>query len=468
MPGTYQTHGLTFCSGVKVLGSGIDVTILQFPYQTPNGSTMIESAYVGGYPQTNIVVSDLTCDLGYSPGYIYNGVILDGTQHTIRRVKLINQMRQSTFNSESWGLFIFNYKLPKSIGNIIEECEVSQFQDGSSSVNGISDGIGFCSGAANAGQPTGVILNNRVIAGSLTNCLVNAIFLANDSLIKGNYVEGAAFGSYCEGSISNVLYVNNTFKNCSLPIYTVNSGYAHLTFAYNQMVLSSNAWGAFDLGSGTNIAICGNKIELPVGGSALYCINGQNVTGLIVANNTVDSSLANTINNCVNVQFVNNYDLYGNYLWGSAPAHKWTAALPIKAAPEVSGLTVGSSPNPVMYDAARVTPSACGILYGVAPHGVGFSNITSTIDLEGDAGIPPTTVFAQLSTWSGNNWVSAPRQNAVVMPGQITSITFSNVTGWVNDTAGRQVRVGLFDQNYQNLGPTNNVWLVGWTVNSVE
>jgi hypothetical protein len=474
LPGTYQTKGVALPSGAQVLGSGIDVTILRLMADAADDSAVIESRVVPVYDVSNIVVSDLTCVCPDSPSKVHHGVILHGTQHTIRRVKLTNQAMHSTYtNRESMGLFVSNSTLRSSIGNIIEECEVSQFQGGFPGRQAFINGIGFGNAVTNVPRPIGVIRHNRVIGTRpLANASVNAIWLASNSLIEGNYVEGVACASHNEGAITNVLFINNTLKDCALGIDLVGSRYQGLTFAYNQIVAKNRAIGSFHLEptGAHNIAICGNKIELQPQASAIYCISATNVTGLIVANNTVDSRMSDIrLGNCVDVHLDGNYDFYGNYLWGAhAPAHKWAASMPIKAAPGSSGVKFGRAPDPQLLDAALVTHSACGLLWGVVPHGLGFSNIVSTIDLEGDANTPPTTVYAQLALCRGMNILEAPRLSALVKPGQITSITFTNLTGWSDDTAGRQIRVGLFDHEYGSRGPDHNVWIVGWTAHSVE
>ena len=73
LAGTYQTYGgsaYLVKSGQKILGSGMDVTILQFPV----GATDNTAFFTGG-SLTNIEISDLTCDANYGGGAVtYNGI----------------------------------------------------------------------------------------------------------------------------------------------------------------------------------------------------------------------------------------------------------------------------------------------------------------------------------------------------------------------------------------------------------
>ena len=140
LAGTYQTYGndgWAVKTGDKIVGSGIDVTVLQLVTNTPSPYELcyvIASSY--SYQVlpfvTNVEVSDLTCDCNYAPGEPVTtpaGVDLDGTFNAVRRVKVIH----AAFNggtSEGWGIVLQNFQIPSSIGNIIEECEVSQFAGG--------------------------------------------------------------------------------------------------------------------------------------------------------------------------------------------------------------------------------------------------------------------------------------------------------------------------------------------------
>src|SRR6266478_10023313 len=154
LAGTYQTQGYLSGrsgwqakSGQKILGSGMDATIIHLTTNSPGGTEIIEN----GATATNIEVCDLTIDDSGSPGT--HGVTLFGTRHAIRRVKAVN------FNCSSGGqvfpMQINSGTSPTSEGNIIEECEVSGFT-GSGSVVAIL----IYGGATN--YISGIIRHNRV------------------------------------------------------------------------------------------------------------------------------------------------------------------------------------------------------------------------------------------------------------------------------------------------------------------
>jgi hypothetical protein len=338
LAGTYQTYGVdswSVKSGQKISGSGMDVTILQLSPSSPSNDpqpTIISSIN----NTTNVEVSDLTLDdngsavLGKAK---LSGIYLCGTRHAIRRVKVINAT--SSGGAESFGIVIADTAngnaTVNSDGNIIEECEVSQFIPGSGGCSAIS---------FNGNGPTsGTIRNNRVFltlnpqpSGGLIAINGSAI---HDVLVEGNYVDGANVGYYgdTDGS-TNVIVVHNTFRNCMGGVSLMNNVRQNITFAYNTILLSTNnpvlAIGIDILGEwngisarATNINIIGNMVGWagqPAPGRSGWFLSLDCITGLIVANNTVDGTLmsgaaTNQIGSqIVNGIFYNNYDLMGNFL----------------------------------------------------------------------------------------------------------------------------------------------------------
>jgi len=319
MAGTYQTHGIEVRSGIQILGSGIDVTVLQFPPGTPNGSVVIVTAGQSGVACTNNVVSDLTCDCNYSSGsYTYSGIGLAGTKHTIRRVKLINAANMGNA-VEAWGLMIANWTLDHSDGNTIEECEISGFNHATPGTDLCA--IGFISGSG-ISEPVGILRNNHIFATDSDTSLVFGLIAQSGDIVEDNYVDGAYAGSRSENAETNVLFLHNVFKNCEFGIYFLNGGYRNLTFAFNQIEVTNTFAGAsaFCFGAGgsdTNIVLIGNNVMClgPTNSvSSCYFNRIQNVTGLTILDNTADAGLLNDISNCENLNIDHNYDLYGSYL----------------------------------------------------------------------------------------------------------------------------------------------------------
>ena len=329
LAGLYQTKGqagfkVKTCQ--KILGSGIDVTILQLPTGYVfggSGATIICSQQDPGV--TNCEVCDLTCDCNkLNNSDTYNGVYLDGSQNAIRRVKVINCGKFGG-NSEAWGIDLSNTSLPNSVGNIIEDCEVSQFNGGTANLSAI--GIGGCSAT---------VRHNRVLMTPGQYCFgINEAAVYN-TIIEGNYVENADCGSYTDTyGRTNELIINNTFKNCAFGIRLLNSpvpsaggAFVNISIVNNNIQVQSQQNGeicAIQLGAVyneiTNIIISGNVAicNPPTGSFAVagpfFIDMGALISGLTINNNSIDSQMQNdrlSPANAVPLNMFNNYDLFGN------------------------------------------------------------------------------------------------------------------------------------------------------------
>ncbi len=322
LSGTYQTWGSSTSggyllkSGQTVFGSGIGNTILQLAPNAPGNGTFVDViASVDSFCSNNIV-SDVTLDCNFNAQTIIaNGVVLYGSHQAVRNVKVINS---GTPGNEAFGIVVNGGgwgNTNASGGNFIEGCEVSGFAGG----HNIS-AIVFSSDT----QISGIIRNNRVflapdlIGGQIA---INGANL-NNVLIEGNYVNGARNGFYDDsGGNANVIVVHNTFKNCLDEVFVRNVVGQNLTFAFNTFMLATNTayspsvFQFYANASYTNITICGNNVQLnnkPAGLS--YFVIANNVTGLMINNNTVDSALTNQFIGCTLTSVYNNYDLYGNFL----------------------------------------------------------------------------------------------------------------------------------------------------------
>jgi hypothetical protein len=320
-PGTYQTEGQInwqLRSGVKMLGSGMDNTILQLVPGTPSpGSGTWVVASLGGV--TNVEVSDLTCDCNYTYGDVtYCGVGLDGTDNAVRRVRVMNEAFSLSHNSECWGVVISNLQLPTSVSNIIEECEVGPLAYGT----GIS-AVSLMAGA-NTEYISGIVRNNRIF---LTTNSIGAQIAINgawnaDTLIEGNYVDGADSGFVRDtGGSTNIIFAHNVFKHVFQGFVFWNYKSQNLTFTDNKVLLSS-AGSYFSAGFGfpdgsyqTNIVIKGNDVGfdgIPIRND-VYFLCASNVVGLTVTNNRVDFRMKNRVS-ASDTEMYDNHDQYGNYL----------------------------------------------------------------------------------------------------------------------------------------------------------
>ena len=327
MPGVYQTAGdggsiggYKLKSGQRVLGSGIDITVLKFCLTS---SGVIMDTWGGG---TNNEVADLTCD---GNNQANDGVWLDGTGIKIRRVKVVNLVCRSS--SEVFGILISNYGLPDSTGNVIEDCELSSYGS-TQSVSAIC-----LTGGLDTPSISGIVRDNKVFLpmGTAGCCMfgINSSW-THDSLIEGNYVNGGHVGCYEDtGGATNLIVAHNHFVNVGCGVGFANDYKKNLTFDYNYIEFTNEAGampaGFFFNGSNnpgyTNVIIMGNTVVFDGSGTdfwpgAAYFVNAQDVTGLEVFNNSVDSKLTNYYSGYYSgdygVNIDNNFDLYGNYLTG--------------------------------------------------------------------------------------------------------------------------------------------------------
>ena len=321
LAGTYQTlgnssGGYSLKSGQKVLGSGIDNTVVKLVANAQgNGSYVYVMASVGDC--SNNVVSDLTLDCNFNFQTIaHDGLILYGNHHAARSVKVVNS--GGTTTSGSFGIVI-NAGSNQSEGNVVENCEIGPVL--------ASDGFGiFFDGGAN-NWASGIIRDNHIFfaptpSGHQSTAIVG---LMRNTLIEGNYINGAVagvFGNGSTGGSTNITVAHNVFENVGVPVFFNAVSVWNLTVCYNTISSTTSngiAWAfRFDsTGSYTNIAIVGNTVTFngnqpAQDGRQFLWVN--NITGLIVANNMVEPGLGNSLSSCANVSIYNNYDLSGNFL----------------------------------------------------------------------------------------------------------------------------------------------------------
>lgn len=326
--GTFQTKGFhegqpgwTVKTGQKILGSGMDATILRILTNAAPGQVILSE------PGTNMVVSDLTVD---SAGACTHGICLVGSMATIKRVKAINFGQGAP--DEIFTVMIIAPTGTDSRGNLISGCIVSNYlgrgvsaicmatdpqSTKESSITGVIRGNTIC-------------LSNSESSGSFGKAAINIGGV--NMLIEGNYVDGASVGVYSEASDPNLVIANNELRNVDAGIRFIIKPQRNVTFYHNTVALASNSLRGyttvFDLdnanGSGvnqvpvtiTNIVIYGNTMKfdgLQTGGQA-YNLFAGNINGLTMCNNSIDSGMINLIIDCTNVNISNNTDLLGNTL----------------------------------------------------------------------------------------------------------------------------------------------------------
>jgi hypothetical protein len=359
LAGTYQTAGSPGVgwvkSGEKIIGSGIDVTIVQMLSSASYGGTVfLNYNYGGNVSVTNAEISDLTADANgvVGSGNAHNGIEIFGTRNAVRRVKVTGTYCPDPTN-EVGGIGLNNYYLP------------------------------FMSPNPDYAE---LAINNS---------------WAYNILIDGNYVNGAIVGVYSDtGGYTNVIVTDNTFKNVfqGVRMAPVNSPQYNMTIAFNNIALTPTTtyqtaafW--FSGGTSTNVFIFGNTMGFTgPGASTAVAVTADNLTGLVFANNFVDSLMASNqaaslaITNVTNLSMYNNNDLFGNYLpslniptVGGTEVSSFGLSL-ISSAEASSALTnLGLPSNP----ATVITNSQTGVtLSGTfSGNGNGLTNVFTTSTL---------------------------------------------------------------------------------------
>src|SRR5439155_5629687 len=270
---------------------------------------------------TNIVVSDMTVDCNYSSGNVtYHGVNLFGSRHAIRRVKVIKAVWHNTGAvSESFPIGIsasVGGVDANSEGNVIEDCEVSNYQGGLCSAISLNNN-------SSTSWISGTVRNNRIFltsADAYNQVAINGNNAIN-YLVEGNYVNGASAGFYGDTlAYTNLIVAHNTFLNCREGIFIPSGSVRkNMSFLFNNIEITNNpsveTYGIL-LSAGpiyTNVLIMGNNMQFRSGGTGSHGhgIYAANVLGLTMAYNFVDSQLPNTILTCTNVNAHDNFDMTG-------------------------------------------------------------------------------------------------------------------------------------------------------------
>jgi hypothetical protein len=327
LAGTYQTlgsdAGYVLKTGQKILGAGVDNTIIQLVPNAPgNGAEVCVMVNTTSYCSNN-VVSDLTLDANFNAEHLTcNGLVLHGSHQTARNVKVINTGQREGVGGESWGVAIdaggFG-NTNNSEGNVIENCEIGPV------LNGLGDGIALNCNWFDKNSPcpywiSGVMRNNRIYFNSQNGIGINGAWMRN-VLIEGNYISGAVTGFYGDtGGYTNLIVAHNVFENCDYSVWFANYSRQNLMFCYNTFS-TTKASGTLPFyfsstmnGIYTNISIVGNLVTYngnrPGPGDRFLVAN--NTTGLIIANNTIEAGLVSSFSGCTGVNMYFNYDLKGN------------------------------------------------------------------------------------------------------------------------------------------------------------
>jgi hypothetical protein len=482
--GSWQGYGLK--SGQKVCGSGIDNTIVQLVAPTFVGGSGV--SVMGNFGSvTNNEIQDLTIDCNVSNVLdTYSGVGLIGTENSIRRVKVINCGKFGG-NSEAWGIVIANYYLPDSIGNIIEECEVSQFRGGGgiTSIALAGGGDNFGSNSEPAQTISGIIRNNKVILVSTNYPIYSkgswfGIGLGgwqHDVLIEGNYLEGCDVGIPGDtGWAHNVIIQNNQILDCDYGVEAIGFDRVNITIANNHVRILSFFNNSTNVGaepfppcafyfypgtiytSFTNIWITGNVVEYVAGVSnAIWqgFVAGGAFTGLNVSGNSYDSSMNYNIFTwapSINVSSHDNTDLFGNPMPGIGNYTFNDGSVSIGGSLTVGGGISGNGINITNLNANNIMNGiiASSLLSGTYSNIVNFSAKNNTF----------TGTYNGIYSGNGSNIISLNASN--ISKGILPSFALSGVySSSVTLSNNQNLFVGKFNGNGSNISSISYNSMVG-------
>jgi hypothetical protein len=326
MPGTFHTRGNVAWNanpGIKILGSGMDSTIIQFSSNTVasfKGATwhnfITEKSQFG---DSNTVVRDLTLDCNYQPGIrtTLNGIGLFGSGNLVSHVKFLNGAsfsKSQTNYAECMGVLITGWAGPAS-NNVIEYCVVSGYT--CNFFNNMS-ALGL-----NGVNYNGRLSHNLIIQTGATNYVYGLGCIGNGFVVDGNVTSNCviAYHSDTPGGTTNMEFVNNSVYDCCSAVYVANSVNVNFTMASNTIVLGNFTPG-YTVGgllldgssSFTNTVVFQNRISFDTF-NPLYVprfVYGDNATGLVIQYNTVEYGIANQLANCSGLLINSNVDFNGN------------------------------------------------------------------------------------------------------------------------------------------------------------
>jgi hypothetical protein len=324
-PGVFYTRGnVTWnaAPGIKMLGSGMDATILRFSSNTVASfagqnwhNFYTEKTQTGN---SNTVIRDLTLDANYQRGGVttLGGMQLFGSGNLVSHVKFINGASftaSQTNYVEDFAVLITGRPVPAS-NNVIEDCVVSGYT--CNFFNNLSalglDGVNL----------NGRLSRNLIIQTGATNYVYGLGCIGKGFLVDWNVTSNCviAYHSDTAGGTTNMGMVNNQFYDCSAGVFIANSTNVNLTMSSNTIVLGNFTPGyavaAFQLdGSAafTNTVVCQNRVGFNKF-NPLYVprlVWGANATGLIIQGNIVENGITNALKHCSGLLINGNVDTTG-------------------------------------------------------------------------------------------------------------------------------------------------------------
>jgi hypothetical protein len=316
--GTYMTTGngaFRVKDGQKILGSGIDITVLRLETNAPSHCSVLATV---GVTASGTEICDLTCDANAQNGPANAprfGMGIVGSRGAIRRVKVMNFGGPTGI--ELMGIGIGQTDNCMADGWVVEDCIVMPPIRGS-----LCSSI-WVATAANA-SISARLSGNWVYCTNIMS--VQAFNVANtfDTLLVGNHVVGSGWlscGIYSDsGGNTNLTVVNNTFNNVAMGVLLGGEGQVHtrLNFSGNLFEVAdvANNWTVgISLGSSVEAKILANTIKpYSTAGSRMRALHASSASAVVAANNVVGSNFDWGLTGASNVILHDNVDLMGDFL----------------------------------------------------------------------------------------------------------------------------------------------------------
>jgi hypothetical protein len=291
LPGTFWTRGnnLMFRNGERMLGSGIDITVIKRDHTVPRDGAR---TLVGGYC-SRAEVANLTADVNSLPReqWAFNGIVLIGTNDIVRDVKVIHATGNGAASSECFPILISaaGAGTAATAHNIITRCEVSSLLgDYATAIALASSGeITFC----------------KVELPPLTSCSPPTFHAyGGGCTVASCECWGGSAGWYMDGDWqTNAQCLHNRFYNvyAGVDIEMSFTGVDGLLVAGNIIQLnpvSTNRayaagirlWGNDTL---ANATVSDNLIRGQSGQAGIYVGAGAHTPNLKIVNNTVSPGM---------------------------------------------------------------------------------------------------------------------------------------------------------------------------------
>jgi len=296
LPGTYNTYnGITIRNGWKILGAGIDATIIKYNGPADTGTNydfgVISSFMLGDDSASNMRVADLTVDAGGVPGDERRimGVVLRGKDNNIVERVRVTKASSGDGTYETFIIWVGGSGDWNNTGNVIRDSVVDNCRGPYCSALTISKDV-----TKNYSNVGGIIEGNRVYGGEIGI----TTWTTTDLIVRNNYVENANYGLNVDsGKNYDTLVSSNTFNANKYALVLggagITTGGIFYPYAFDGFVIENNdfttSWVGFTFqGNVTNTTIRNNIIS-GTGTDGIDIYNSGN-SGFKIQGNTFKNS----------------------------------------------------------------------------------------------------------------------------------------------------------------------------------